>query len=140
MTDLRSTAPRRRFGPRRIILVVLAGLAVFGVALFFILKGALGPVIDAGDAFMAALRDRNDTQAYASAAPALQRELGSVGGLTVTMDNDRPSQWSWSTRSVRNGLGELSGNVTYQGGNRGTAELRLSKIDGAWRVTAFRFN
>jgi hypothetical protein len=140
MTDLDPTASRRRFGSRKIILVVLAGLAIFGVALFFILKSALGPVIDAGDAFMAALRDRNDTQAYAAAAPDLQQRLGSVGGLTVTVDNYRPSQWSWSTRSVRNGTGDLSGNVTYQGGNRGTAELRLSKIDGGWRVTAFRFN
>lgn len=140
MTDLQSTAPRRRFGSRQIIFIVLAGLAILGVALFFILKGALGPVIDAGDAFMGALRDRNDTQAYAAAAPELQQRLGSVVGLTVTMDTYRPSQWSWSTRSVRNGVGELSGNVTYQSGNRGTAELRLNKVDGSWRVVAFRFN
>jgi hypothetical protein len=140
MTDPRPIGPRRRFGPRKIILVVLAGLAIFGVALFFILKSALGPVIDAGDAFIAALRDHNDTQAYAAAAPDLQRQLGSVGGLTVTMDNYRPTQWSWSTRSVRNGVGDLSGNVTYQGGRRGTTQLSLSRIDGNWRVTAFRFN
>lgn len=140
MTDFHPTAARRRFGSRRIILIVLAGLAVLGVALFFILKGALGPVIDAGDAFMGALRDNNDSQAYASAAPDLQQRLGSVGGLTVTIDTYRPSQWSWSTRSVRNDIGDLSGSVTYQGGNRGTAELRLSKIDGTWRVTGFRFN
>ena len=140
MTDPQPIAPRRRFGPRKITLVVLAGLAIFGVALFFILKSALGPVIDAGDAFMAALRDRNDAQAYAAAAPELQRSLGSVGGLTVTVDNYRPSQWSWSTRSVRNGLGELSGSVTWQSGHGGTASLSLSRIDGTWRVTAFRLN
>lgn len=140
MTDLDPTASQRRFGPRKIILVVLAGLAVLGVALFFILKSALGPVLDAGDAFMGALRDRNDSQAYAAAAPDLQQRLGSVGGLTVTVDAYRPSQWSWSTRSVRNGIGDLSGSVTYQGGNRGSAELRLGKVDGTWRVTAFRFN
>jgi hypothetical protein len=140
MTDLRPIAPRRRFSPMRIILIVLAGLAVFGIALFFILKSALGPVIDAGDAFLGALRDHNDSQAYAAAAPELQRRLGSVGGLTVTVDAYRPSQWSWSTRSVRNGIGNLSGSVTWQSGNRGTAELSLSKIDGTWRVTAFRFN
>ena len=140
MTDLHSIAPRRRFGARRIIFIVLAGLAIFGVALFFILKSALGPVIDAGDAFMGALRDHNDSQAYSIVAPELQRRLGSVGGLTVTVDAYRPSQWSWSTRAVRNGIGDLSGSVTYQGGNSGTAELSLSKIDGSWRVTAFRFN
>ena len=140
MTDLQPDAPRRRFGARNIILIVLAGLAIFGVALFFILKSALGPVIDAGDAFMGALRDRNDSQAYAAAAPELQQRLGSVGGLTVTVDAYRPSQWSWSARSVRNGIGELSGSATWQGGSRGTAELRLSRIDGTWRITAFRFN
>jgi len=139
MTDLHPIA-RRRFGPGKIIAIVLTGLAIFGIALFFILKSALGPVIDAGDAFMGALRDHNDGQAYAAAAPDLQQRLGSVGGLTVTTVNYRPSQWGWSTRSVRNGLGELSGSVTYQGGNSGTATLRLSRIDGGWRITAFRFN
>ena len=38
MTDLDPTASRRRFGSRKIILIVLAGLAIFGVALFFILQ------------------------------------------------------------------------------------------------------
>jgi hypothetical protein len=140
MTDLDPTASQRRFGSRKIILVVLAGLAIFGVALFYILRSALGPVIDAGDSFMGALRDGNDSAAYAAAAPDLQRQLGSVGGMTVTIDNYRPSQWSWSTRSLVNGVGDLSGNVTYQSGNRGTAELRFGKVDGAWRVTSFRFN
>jgi hypothetical protein len=139
VTDLHPTPPRR-FGPGKIILVVLAGLVVFGVALFYILRTALGPVVDAGDAFMGALRDRNDAQAYVAAAPDLQRRLGSAGGLTATIGTYRPSQWRWSTRSVRNGVGDLAGSATWQSGNRGTAELRLNKVDGAWRVTAFRFN
>lgn len=140
MTDLYPAPPRRRFGAGKIILVVIAGLAIFGAALFFILRTALGPVVDAGDAFMGALRDRNDGQAYATAAPDLRRRLGGADQLTATIGVYRPSQWSWSTRSVRNGVGDLSGSVTWQGGNRGTAELRLNKVDGVWRVTAFRFN
>lgn len=137
MTDPSSAA--RRFGPGKIIAIVLAALAIFGVTLFFILKTALGPLVDAGDSFMGALRDGDYEQARTLAAPELQRMLG-IQELTATGTAYRPSTWSWSQRSDRNGTGYLSGSVTYRAGNEGTAELRLTKVDGAWRVTAFRFN
>ena len=140
MTDFDPGARRSGFGPGRIILIVLAGLAVFGLALFFILRTALGPVTETGDAFMGALRDRNDAQAYAAAAPDLQRSLGNADRLRAVVGLYRPARWSWSSRSVRNGFGRLSGSVTYQAGNDGTAELRLVQVDGAWRVAAFQFN
>jgi len=140
VTDLHPTPPRRRFGPGKIILVVLAGLAVFGVALFFILKGALGPLVEAGDGFMGALHDGDYVQAYARAAPDLQRRLGSAEGLRAVVVGYRPISWSWSQRSVRNGDGFLEGSATYPANNNGSAELRLRQIDGQWRVTAFELN
>jgi hypothetical protein len=137
MTDLRPTA--RRFGPGKIIAVVLVALAIFGIALFFILKTALGPLVDAGDAFMGALRDGDYEQARTLAAPDLQRMIG-IQELSASVTAYRPASWSWSQRSDRNGTGYLSGSVTYRAGNHGTAELRLTKVDGSWRVTAYRFN
>lgn len=140
MTDFHPTPQQRRFGRGKIVLVVLGGLMVFGVALFLILRTALGPVTEAGDNFMGALRDGNYPQAYALAAPDLQQTLGSAERLGATTGAYRPLQWSWSTRSVRNGYGKLGGSATYQSGNNGTAELRLVKVDGQWRVNAFRLN
>lgn len=140
MTDFHSSPRRRRFGPGKIILVVLAGLSVLGISLFFILKGALGPLVEAGDGFMGALRDGNYQQAYVQAAPELRQALGGAEGLSATATNYRPSSWSWSQRSIRNGTGYLSGSVTYRAGNNGTVELRLTKVNDAWRVTAFRLN
>ena len=141
MTDLHPTMkPPRRFGPLKIIAIVLAGFAILGIALFFILKSALGPVTEAGDAYMGAMRDGNYAQVYALSAPSLQQELGSAGQISGQMGRYRPSTWSWSSRSVQNGYGRLAGSVTYQSGNNGTAELNLSKVDGQWRVTGFRLN
>jgi hypothetical protein len=141
MTNLNpGLRPRRRFNPWLLVPIILAAFAVFGVALFLILRSALGPVVTAGDAFMGALRDGNYAQAYAEAAPDLQQALGGAERLSGTAPTYRPSSWSWSQRSVRNGTGYLSGTVTYRAGNGGTAELRLAKVDGQWRVSAFRLN
>src|SRR5689334_14305281 len=112
MTDLHPTA-RRRFGPGKVIALVLGGLAILGVTLFFILRSALGPLVESGDAFMGALRDGDYVQAYSQTAPELQRSLGSAEGLSVTVTDYRPASWSWSQRSVRNGTGYLSGSVHY---------------------------
>jgi hypothetical protein len=141
MTDLNpALRPRRGFGPGKIILVVLGGVAILGLALFFILKGALGPLVEAGDGFMGLLRDGNYSQAWAQAAPELQRVLGSPERLAATGSSYQPSRWSWSQRSVRNGQGYLSGSVTYRRGNEGTVDLNLVQVGGQWRVSGFRLN
>jgi len=140
MTDLHpSMQPRRRLG-LKIAIAVIVGLAVLGTALFVILKGALGPLVESGDGFMGALRDGNYMQAYSQATPDLQQALGSPEGLGATVAIYRPASWSWSQRSVRNGGGYLTGNVTYRTGNSGTASLRFIQVDGQWRVTAFQLN
>jgi hypothetical protein len=140
MTDPHpSMQPRRRLG-LKIAIAVIFGLAVLGTALFFILKGALGPLVETGDGFMGALRDGNYMQAYMQATPDLQRALGSPEGLGATVANYRPASWSWSQRSVRNGYGYLSGSVTYRAGNEGTAELRMTQVDGQWHITSFQLN
>ncbi|HYD13428.1 MAG TPA: DUF4864 domain-containing protein [Allosphingosinicella sp.] len=140
MTDLSSTRPRRRFGLRKILLLVLGGLVIFGVGLFLILRAALGPVSEAADAFMSALRDGNEAQAFALAAPSLQQELGSAERMAASVGAYRPSSWSWSSRSVRNSDGRLSGSVTFQGGRTGTAEMSLVHDGEGWRVTGIRMN
>jgi hypothetical protein len=65
---------------------------------------------------MAALKTSNDAQAYALCAPDLQKELGSVSGMSALVRDYRPTQWNWSNRSIRNGVGRLEGSFTHSDG------------------------
>jgi hypothetical protein len=139
MTDM-DMRPRRRIGVGKIVLIVLVAVALFGGGLYFILSRALSPLVDSGDAFMTALRSNGDTRAYALSTPALRRALGSAEGMAARIGAYRPAEWSWSTRSIRNGVGRLRGSVSYRGGNQGSVRLQLDQVDGQWRVSSFQFN
>lgn len=133
-------APRRRFRLRNILLIVLGGVVALGVGLYFILSVTLGPLVEGGDAFMGGLRDGRYERALAATTPALQGQVGDAAGLEQAVGAYRPTEWSWSQRSVRNSAGGLEGSVTYVGGRTGHARLNLLKIDGQWRVEGFSLN
>jgi hypothetical protein len=140
MTDMNANPPPRlsgRIRPWHIVLIVLGGVAALGLALYFILSRALGPMIDTGDRFMTALKAGDFAGAHALATPALQREVGEARQWGATIGNYQPAGWSWSQRSVRNGVGRLEGSVTYRSGNEGRARLQLEQVDGQWRVGAY---
>jgi len=132
--------PRQRLRPWHIVLIVLGGLALFGGGLWWILSWALGPLIASGDDFMAAVRAQDFNRAYALSTPALRRELGDAERMRATAGGLRPTEWSWSQRSIRNDIGRLAGTATYQGGRSGGVTLQLHQVDGQWRVAAFRFD
>ena len=143
MTDLSGQpAPRmsQRIRPWHIVLLVVGGFGGFALLLFFILSRALGPLVESGDGFMGALRDGDFRRAHALATPELQREVGDAVRWGATIGVWQPAEWSWSQRSVRNGIGRLEGSVTYRGGNNGRAVLRLHQVDGQWRVAAYSLN
>ena len=143
MTDMNralGAPPRQRLRPWHIVLIVLGGLALFGGGLYAILSWALGPMVQSGDDFMAALRDRQFDGAYALTTPALQREVGDAARMGGSIGVYQPAEWSWAQRSVRNGVGRLEGSVTYRGGQSGRAQLQLDQVDGQWRVSAYRLN
>lgn len=131
---------RRRFRLRHILFIVLGGVAVLGVSLYFILSAALGPLVEGGDAFMGGLRDGQYERAFAATTPEVQRQVGDAAGLERAVGAYRPQEWSWSQRSVRNSAGRLEGSVTYVGGRTGTARLNLLYVDGQWRVEGFSLN
>ena len=116
------------------------GLIAFIAILFFVVFSVTGPVVGGADAFMGALKDGSYEQAYQRAAPSLQQELGSAKAFGDGIGAYRPREWSWSQRSIRNSVGNVSGGVTWQNGNTGTAEIQLHQVNGEWRVVAFRFN
>lgn len=132
--------PRQRLRPWHIVLIVLGGVALFGGGLWWILSWALGPLVASGDDFMTAVRARDFERAYTLSTPALQRELGDAGRMRATAGALQPTEWSWSQRSIRNGIGRLVGNVTYQGDRSGGVTLQLHQVEGQWRVAAFRFD
>jgi hypothetical protein len=143
MTDMNrhlGAPPQQRLRPWHIILIVLGGLAIFGGGLYAILSVALGPMAQSGDDFMGGLRDRQFDRAYALTTPALQREIGDAASMGRSIGGYQPADWSWSQRSVRNGVGRLEGAVTYGGGRSGHVRLQLQQVDGQWRVEGYSLN
>ena len=139
MTDSRADvsglrSPRNR----RIVLMIVAGIALFVAALFLVVARLTQPVVDVGDSFMTALNEGDFPRAYALATPELQRELGSAQQLGASAEPERPAEWSWSSRSIRNSTGRVSGAYTRLDGAPRRAELVMRKVDGEWRITAFR--
>ena len=130
----------RRRRNLRIVLAIVASVALFVAVLWFSVSALTRPVVDAGDNFMAALKQGDFPRAYALATPELQRELGSPDDFAGLAGRGRPADWGWSSRSIRNSTGRVSGAYTALDGRRGRAELVLRKVDGAWRITAFRFS
>jgi hypothetical protein len=132
--------PRRRLRAWHIVLIVFGGAAILGGGLYLILSSALGPMVQSGDDFMGGLRDRQFDRAYALATPALQREIGNAASMAQSIGAYQPAEWSWSQRSVRNGVGRLEGSVTYSGGRSGHVRLQLQQVDGQWRVEVYSLN
>jgi hypothetical protein len=131
---------RRRWKPWHFIAIGGGVLVAFVAILITLVFSLTRPVVDGADAFMGALKDGQYEQAYARAAPSLQREVGNAEGLAARIGPYRPQDWGWSQRQLRNGIGEVSGRATWQGGNTGTAQLELHRVNDEWRVVGFRFN
>lgn len=120
--------------------LLAAVIVAFVTILIAVISALTQPVVTAGDAFMTALKSSDSTQAYALCTPDLQKELGSVSGLASLVQPDQPAQWSWSSRSIRNGVGRLEGSVTYASGGTGTVRLVLEQVDNEWKVESFSLN
>jgi len=128
----------RRRRNLRIAALIVGSLALFIAVVAFAVMTLTRPVVDAGDAFMTALKQGDFPQAYALTAPELQRELGTAQDLAKRAEPERPAEWSWSSRSIRNGTGRVSGGYTRLDGVPRRAELVMRKVDDEWRITAFR--
>jgi hypothetical protein len=128
----------RRRRNLRIVLAIVGALTLFVAVLVFGVMTLTRPVVDAGDSFMTALRQGDFPRAYALTTPELQRELGSAEIFAKRAEPERPATWSWSSRSIRNGTGRVGGAYTRVDGRAGRAEVVLLRVDGEWRVTAFR--
>ncbi len=120
--------------------IVLGGIVLVGglVGLVFALTQ---PLADAGDAFMAALRDERYAAAFELCTPALQREVGSPQGLErrARSGNLRPTSWLFHRRKVNLGTGRLEGKAALAGGGSAQVRLLFDQVGGDWKVSGLTF-
>ncbi len=122
------------FGIGLLISVIIAFVAI----LFLVLGSLTQPVVTAGDAFMADLKNGDYSLAYALCTPELQQEVGDVPGVTALVQGYQPARWNWTNRSVRNGVGFLDGFLTYTSSKKGQVHLVLHQVSNDWRISSFR--
>ena len=131
---------KKRFKVWHIIVAVALVVVLFIAALIFFVFSLTRPVVSAGDAFMSALKSQNYEAAFALTTAQLQSELGAPKRLSGMFAAAQPAEWSWSSRQIRNGSGDVSGRVTYSTGTEGSVSLVLSSEGENWRVSGFRMD
>jgi hypothetical protein len=117
-----------------------AGLALLGCIGFVVftlltVNTLTQPVVTAGDSFMNALKAGNYSAAFNLCTPDLQQQVGDANGLQAAMSVKQPTSWSWSSKSINNGLGSLEGSASFADGSKGTANLEFRQIGGDWKVS-----
>lgn len=134
------TRPKRRWRVWHFILIGVVAVVVMVAAIVFLVTSLTRPAVDAADTFMTALKDGDFGRASSHTTPALQQETGGAEGFARGSAAYRPATWSWSQRSIRNGIGRVSGSVTYRDGASGSVRLTMRQVDDAWRIEGFSFN
>lgn len=118
--------------------LLISVIVAFVAILLLVLSSLTQPVVTAGDAFMADLKNGDYSLVYALCTPELQQELGDVPGVTALVQGYQPAQWNWINRSVRNGVGFLDGSLTYTSSKKGKVHLVLHQVSNEWRISNFR--
>ncbi len=119
-----------------IIAVATTPLVIAIVALVGILTQ---PIVTAGDTFMTALQKGDYAEAHALCTPELQKEVNGVSGMATRVQNYRPAQWNWTSRSLRNGVGRVDGSFTQTNGKSGSVRLVFNQVGDVWMVSGFQF-
>jgi len=116
-------------------LAILAVLIVAVVAGVFVLTRG---VTEAGDHFLALVREGRTHEAYLATAKAFRTatpEEGFVSFLTSSgLAENQDAQWG--SRSFSGSTGELEGSIRTRSGGTVPVKLKLVKEEGAWRVLA----
>ncbi len=103
--------------------------------LFNTVMNATQPVVNAGEAYMTALRDGNYTRAFEMSDSALQQEVGDAEGLQAALGERQLASWSFTSRAINNAQGTLSGTTSYTNGETGTVDMVLTQAGNDWKVS-----
>ncbi len=111
-------------------LIALIGLIV-GVAFW-----ATGGITETADEFFAAANDGDSAKAYSLTSTQLQGQVDQEGLEAFLIDNslDQITETSWSSRSIKNDRGELTGTVMTRSGGAIPITMDLVSEDDEWRV------
>lgn len=118
------------------VLLVLAG---------FILSACgplaeLGPLGDAGDAFLTALKSRDAVAAFGMLSTDLQEEVGGQESwVAAWSQGEQPESWNFTSRRIENNIGYLEGTMVWDNGQQTRCNLALSKETGTWRIIGYDF-
>lgn len=138
-TTVTAPPPPRGRSPLLVIgIIVLALVLICGIGGALLVGGLINatqPVANAGDAFMAALRDGDYNRAYDMSAPALQQDAGDAEGLQAALGTKPVASWSFTSRNISNNQGSLEGTTTYTDGSTGTVTMALIQVGNDWKVS-----
>jgi hypothetical protein len=117
-----------------IVALCIAFLAFTIGGAFFLTQG----VADAGNTFMTALQENQMDDTYALFAQGLQDEVD-LETFAGTFSDLGIESWSFSSRSVENNQGQLSGTAVI-GGETFNIVLGFVNVDDNWLIDRFNFN
>ena len=98
--------------------------------------GEMGAIGEPANLFMHALEDRDTETAFALLSSGTQSEWGSPAYMLEFIP--QPEDWQFSSFSIRNGLGTISGTVQFEDGSSDTLQIRMINQDG-WKITGINF-
>lgn len=124
----------KRFAPFAALLI-LAAITTACSAL-----AELGPMTDAGENFLKAMKASDHHGSYAMLSSSLQKEIGGEEGWDKFCEPRVPTEWSISNKSIENGRGKLTGTVNFANGQKLQLGLVLEKEGDAWKLIGINFD
>lgn len=120
------------------IIVLAVGVFIAAIAAFvYLIFQMTSGVVETGDEFFAAAGSGNYEAAFALTSEDLQRET-TVEGLAEYIETngfDTVAETSWSSRSINNDTGSLSGSLTTRSGGTIPVQMSLVKEGDEWRIS-----
>ena len=99
----------------------------------------LGPITDAGEAFMKAMQAKDHPASYHMLGAALQKEIGGVEGWDKFCEPRVPTEFKFTNKSINNGQGKVEGTATFANGQHMTVVLVLLKEGTDWKIAGINF-
>ena len=128
----------QRFNPRQIAVFTIALAMVFSMSACSAIA-ELGPMAEAGNAFMKTMKAGDSTASFAKLAAPLQKEIGGEEGWGKFAEPRVPKEWSFSNKAISNGEGTLEGSADFANGQHLDVRLTLVKESADWKVAGIHF-
>lgn len=121
-----------------IVGVFVLALAGIGALLFFVFS-ATQPIAGTGDAFLAALRDRDYDKAFSLLTVDQQQQFANAEGLKEEIGNMQPVKWEQRNFHGSEFQGGANYVLTLASGEQAAAIISFKKVGNDWKVSGFSF-